>query len=48
MDDLEHATWFYGPKGASKIFEPGETVPDGWHDHPSKVEDADAKPDLDL
>jgi hypothetical protein len=33
----EHPTWFYGPSGQSKIFHKGETVPAGWHDHPSKV-----------
>lgn len=29
--------WFYGPNGQSQVFEPGDDVPAGWQDHPSKV-----------
>ena len=31
--------WFFGPAGASDIFESAEDVPEGWVDHPSKVPD---------
>lgn len=29
--------WYYGPNGASQIFETEGEVPAGWVDHPSKV-----------
>lgn len=29
--------WFYGPDGASQIFDNSDEVPSGWEDHPSKV-----------
>lgn len=35
----EWPRWFFGPAGASKIFESAEDVPEGWVDHPSKVPD---------
>lgn len=34
---------FYGPDGASETFNSPLEVPDGWHDHPSKVGDKNAK-----
>jgi hypothetical protein len=30
--------WAYGPGGQSAIFNHGLEIPEGWHDHPSKVE----------
>jgi hypothetical protein len=33
--------WFYGPNGASQVFENEKDVPSGWADHPSKVKGAD-------
>ena len=30
--------WFYGPNGQAKIFDDLKDVPNGWQDHPSKVE----------
>lgn len=36
--------WFYGPNGESNVFQPDETIPAGWHDHPSKVAPSKAKP----
>jgi hypothetical protein len=32
-------SWRYGPGGASKVFEEGEKIPDGWEDHPDKVKE---------
>lgn len=29
--------YFYGPDGESAVFHPGDAIPDGWQDHPSKV-----------
>lgn len=29
--------WFYGPNGASRVFEREEEVPEGWYDHPAKA-----------
>lgn len=29
--------WFYGPKGQSQQFSNEEEVPEGWVDHPSKL-----------
>lgn len=29
--------WMYGPDGQEQIFGHPEQVPEGWHDHPSKV-----------
>ena len=29
--------WYYGPNGASDVFDSADQVPAGWHDHPSKV-----------
>lgn len=34
--------WFYGPKGQSQVFNSEDEVPEGWHDHPSKVGNPDA------
>lgn len=31
-------SWRYGPNGASGVFESEADVPNGWKDHPSKVE----------
>lgn len=31
--------WMYGPGGAAKIFTSLSDVPEGWQDHPSKVEE---------
>lgn len=30
--------WAYGPGGQSQIFNHEREIPEGWHDHPSKVE----------
>ena len=30
--------WFYGPEGQSELFQNHDEVPEGWADHPSKVE----------
>lgn len=30
--------WYYGPKGASAVFETAEDVPTGWVEHPSLVD----------
>lgn len=38
MDTIEGPTWLYGPNGVSAIFEAGDEIPEGWVDHPSKVE----------
>jgi hypothetical protein len=38
-------SWRYGPNGQSAIFESAADVPEGWEDHPSKIEPA---PPLDL
>lgn len=35
----EYPVWMYGPGGESKIFEQGEAIPEGWEDHPSKVQE---------
>lgn len=32
--------WFFGPDNAQRVFEPGDTIPAGWEDHPSKVKGA--------
>lgn len=32
-------SWRYGPGGKAAVFESETDVPDGWTDHPSKVED---------
>lgn len=38
-------SWFYGPNDKSEVFESADQVPEGWQDHPSKVEQkAVAKP----
>lgn len=29
--------WFFGPGGKSQVFQPGDTIPAGYEDHPSKV-----------
>jgi hypothetical protein len=38
-DKTSWPAWYYGPKGASQVFENEKDVPSGWHDHPSKVKD---------
>ena len=37
---------FYGPDGASEVFGSPLEVPEGWHDHPSKVGDKSAKTEI--
>lgn len=37
---------FYGPDGASEVFGSPLEVPEGWHDHPSKVGDNSAKTEI--
>lgn len=40
MDDDNKTTWpawFYGPEGASQVFQNEDEVPEGWVDHPNKV-----------
>jgi hypothetical protein len=36
--DTKWPAWFYGPDGASDVFEDEKSVPKGWKDHPNKVE----------
>ena len=45
MDDKNWPAWFYGPKGASAVFESQSNVPAGWVDHPSKVGQPATDPD---
>lgn len=35
--------WYYGPNGASAVFNTAGEVPKGWEDHPSKVGNAAAQ-----
>lgn len=37
MSDNNWPAWYYGPDGASDIFQNADEVPNGWKDHPSKV-----------
>lgn len=37
MDKVLWPSWRYGPGGQARVFDSGEDVPVGWHDHPSKV-----------
>lgn len=34
----EYPRWMYGPGEQSRIFEKDDPIPEGWQDHPSKVE----------
>lgn len=37
-DDKVHwPAWYYGPDDAAEVFNSEDEVPEGWHDHPSKV-----------
>lgn len=45
--DKNWPAWYYGPKGAAKVFTKQDDVPDGWVDHPSKVGKKTAKADED-
>jgi len=38
MSKQEWPSWRYGPKGAADIFNSEDEVPEGWQDHPSKVD----------
>jgi len=40
----EFPRWYYGPDGASGIFDSAEDVPEGWVTHPSLL-DAEEDPD---
>lgn len=44
MPDTEFPKWFYGPKGAAEVFESAEEVPEGWVEHPSKLDGAPQDP----
>lgn len=52
-EDQKDPKWgpafFYGPDGEAEVFNAAEDVPEGWQDHPFKVEDpkeAVAPPEL--
>ena len=46
MQETENwPAWYYGPNGASQVFNGADEVPEGWQDHPSKV-DGKAPPEL--
>lgn len=36
-DSKRWPAWYYGPDDAAEIFSSADDVPEGWHDHPSKV-----------
>lgn len=38
MDKQSWPAWFYGPNNQADTFGSPEEVPEGWHDHPIKVE----------
>lgn len=42
MNAQHWPSWWYGPKGESAVFESANDVPRGWHNHPSKHENADS------
>lgn len=44
MTDATFPAWFYGPDGASGVFDCADNVPQGWADHPSKVKADKADP----
>lgn len=37
--------WMYGPGGQAQIFENEESIPEGWEDHPSKVQEVEPEPE---
>jgi hypothetical protein len=37
VDDKNWPAWFYGPNGASAVFQSQTEVPEGWVSHPSLV-----------
>jgi len=37
-------SWRYGPNGEAKIFEREEDIPEGWVDHPSKLQESTEEP----
>lgn len=40
MDKIvEWPAWRYGPGGKSDVFKSADDVPEGWADHPSKVDE---------
>lgn len=41
---VDTRVWAYGPNGQAQIFDHAEQIPEGWEDHPSKVEKPKREP----